>query len=69
MTTAERPPQQVVIAGVPWPAYKVVALAIGLVTLVGVGAATASAAAAVLSAAAVCTAVWLILGPLLPSRR
>ena len=33
----ERPRQHVPIAGVPWPAYKLVALAVGLVTLLGVG--------------------------------
>lgn len=64
MTTVERPRQQVPIAGVPWPAYKLVALAVGLVTLLAVGVVTASAATAVLSAAASCTAVWLALGPL-----
>jgi hypothetical protein len=69
MTTAERPRQQVPIAGVPWPAYKLVALAVGLATLLAVAAATASAAAAVLSAAAVCTVAWLVLGPLHLSRR
>ncbi|MEB3030758.1 hypothetical protein [[Mycobacterium] nativiensis] len=69
MTTVHRPRQQVPIAGVPWPAYKLVALAVGLVTLVGVGLLTASASAAVLSAAAACTAVWLTLGPLHPSQR
>ncbi|MDQ2627966.1 MAG: hypothetical protein M3Y90_13340 [Actinomycetota bacterium] len=62
MTTAERPRHQVPIAGVPWPAYKLIALAVGLVTLLVVGATTTSAAAAVLSAAGVCTAVWLVLG-------
>lgn len=62
MTTAERPQQQVPIAGVPWPAYKLVALAVGVAALLGVGAVTASAAAAVLTAAGVCTAVWLVLG-------
>lgn len=67
MTTAERFGQQVPIAGVPWPAYKLLALAIGLVTLLAVGAVTASAATAVLSAAGVCTTVWLTLGPLRPS--
>jgi len=64
MTTAERRRPQVPIAGVLWPAYKLVALAIGLVTLLVVGALTASAATAVLSAAATCTVVWLALGPL-----
>lgn len=62
MTTAQRNRQHVPIAGVPWPAYKLVALAVGLVTLLGVGAATTSAAAAVLTAAGACTAVWLVLG-------
>lgn len=66
MTTAERPRQYVPIAGVPWPAYKLVALAIGLITLLGVGALTASAAAAVLTAAGSCTAVWLAWGLLHP---
>jgi hypothetical protein len=52
------------IAGVPWPAYKVVALAIGALVLLVVGLATLSAAPAVLSAAAVTTLVWLALGAL-----
>ena len=53
---------QVSIAGVPWPTYKLIALAVGLSVLVGVGIATASAAPAVLSAAASTTVVWIILG-------
>ncbi|CAJ1498820.1 hypothetical protein MU0083_002024 [[Mycobacterium] kokjensenii] len=61
MSTAEPPGRYVAIAGVPWPAYKLVALAVGLITLLGVGALTSSAAAAVLSAAGVCTATWLTL--------
>lgn len=69
MTTAEHTRAQVPIAGVLWPAYKLVALAIGLITLLLVAAFTASAAAAVLTAAGTCTAVWLALGPLHPSRR
>lgn len=69
MTTVHRPRQQVPIAGVPWPLYKLVALVIGLLTLVGVGLLTASASAAVLSAAAACTAVWLGLGAVQPPRR
>lgn len=64
MTFAHYTGQQVPIAGVPWPAYKLVALAIGLTTLVCVGAITSSAAAAVLSAAGAATAVWVILGAL-----
>ena len=43
---------QVSIAGVPWPVYKLLALAV----------ATASAAPAVLAAAATGTIVWLGLG-------
>lgn len=69
MTTAERFGQQVPIAGVPWPAYKLVALATGLVALLIVGAVTSNAAAAVLTAAGTCTAVWLVLGSQHPSRR
>lgn len=64
MTIAERPRPQVPIAGVPWPVYKLVALAAGLVALLVVGVATASAAAAVLIAAGTGTAVWLVLAAL-----
>ncbi|ORV40382.1 hypothetical protein AWC02_18580 [Mycolicibacter engbaekii] len=52
---------QVAIAGVPWPTYKLVALALGFLALVIVGAVTSSAAAAVLTGAGVCTAAWLML--------
>jgi uncharacterized membrane protein YqjE len=64
MTTAERPRSHVLVAGVSWPVYKLVALAVGLVTLLVIAAATASAATAVLTAAGAGTAVWLVLGPL-----
>ena len=47
------------IAGVPWPVYKVIALVVGLVVLVAVGAVTTSAGPAVLTAAAAATVVWL----------
>ena len=50
---------EVPIAGVPWPVYKLVALVIGVVVLIAVGVVTASAAPAVLTAAASATAVWL----------
>jgi hypothetical protein len=50
---------EVLIAGVPWPVYKLVALMVGVIVLVGVGVVTASTAAAVLTAAAAATAVWL----------
>ncbi|MDX1891039.1 hypothetical protein [Mycolicibacterium sp. 050158] len=53
---------EVHIAGVPWPTYKLVALAIGALVLVVVGVATASAATAVLSASATAALIWLALG-------
>ncbi|MET0699421.1 MAG: hypothetical protein ABWY93_07120 [Mycobacterium sp.] len=66
MTTAEhfrsaisQPSSDVSIAGVPWPAYKVLALVIGLLVLVAVAVVTASAASAVLGGAAAATVVWL----------
>lgn len=69
MTTAgnfrsvtSRGDHEVDIAGVPWPTYKLIALAIGALVLVVVGVATMSAAPAVLSAAAAAIVVWLGLG-------
>lgn len=53
---------EVRIAGVPWPVYKLVALAVGLLVLVAVGAFTTSAGPAVVAAAATATLVWLALG-------
>ncbi len=50
---------EVLIAGVPWPVYKLAALLVGAVVLIGVGVVTASAAPAVLTAAASATVVWL----------
>jgi len=55
---------EVNIAGVPWPVYKLLSLAVGFVVLVIVGIATGSAAPAVLAAAAAGTIVWLGLGAL-----
>jgi hypothetical protein len=55
-------PTEVHIAGVPWPAYKVIALAIGALVALVVGLTTMSAAPAVLSAAAAAVIVWLGLG-------
>ena len=54
---------EVSIAGVPWPVYKLLALAIGLVVLVIVAVATGSAAPSLLAAAAAGTVVWLALSP------
>jgi hypothetical protein len=53
---------EVRIAGVPWPVYKLLALAVGFIGLVIVAVATTSAAPAVLAAAAAGTVVWLGLG-------
>lgn len=50
---------EVHIAGVPWPAYKVLALAVGVLVFLAVGVMTASAAPAVLSGAAAAVAVWV----------
>ena len=54
---------EVSIAGVAWPVYKLLALAIGVLVLVIVAVATSSAAPSVLAAAAAGTVVWLALGP------
>ena len=53
---------EVSIAGVAWPVYKLLALAIGFIVLVIVAVATTSAAPSVLAAAAAGTVVWLGLG-------
>jgi hypothetical protein len=53
---------EISIAGVPWPVYKLLALVIGLVVLVIVAVATTSAAPSVLAGAAAGTIVWLTLG-------
>jgi hypothetical protein len=60
---------EVSIAGVPWPVYKLLALGIGLIVLVIVAVATSSAAASVLAAAAAGTVVWLALSPFHSSDR
>jgi hypothetical protein len=60
---------EVSIAGVPWPVYKLLALAIAFVVLVIVAVATGSAGPSVLAAAAAGTLVWLALSPFHPSDR
>ena len=50
------------IAGVPWPLYKLIALAVGMLVLVVVGVATASVGPAVVAGSAAATVVWLGLG-------
>jgi hypothetical protein len=68
-STVARAACDVSIAGVPWPAYKVIALIVALVTFVVVGAWTLSAAPAVLAAAAAATASWVGFGVVCASRR
>ncbi|MGV0634721.1 hypothetical protein ABQE69_12150 [Mycolicibacillus trivialis] len=51
--------EHVSIAGVPWPVYKLAALAAGLLILLVFVAAGATPATAVLSGAAAATAIWL----------
>jgi hypothetical protein len=53
---------EVSIAGVAWPVYKLLALAVAVIVLVVVALATASAAPSVLAASAAGTIVWLGLG-------
>jgi hypothetical protein len=72
MTTAEhfrssvthRPSEITVIsvAGVPWPAYKLLALVVGVLIALAVVVVTGTPAPAVLGGAAAATAVWLIAG-------
>jgi hypothetical protein len=54
---------EVSIAGVAWPVYKLLALVIGFLVLIIVAIATGSAAPSVLAAAAAGTVVWLALQP------
>ncbi|OBK27216.1 hypothetical protein A5634_23445 [Mycobacterium asiaticum] len=51
----------VLVAGVPWPRYKLFALIVGVAALVLIGALTGSAATAVLGATAVAVTVGLVL--------
>ena len=62
MTAPIHLPTQVHIPGVPWPMYKLVALAAAAVVLVLVGLLTMSAGPAVVAASATGTVVWLALG-------
>jgi len=60
-STAARITCDVSIAGVPWPAYKVIALVLGALVALAVGVATTTAATAVLAGAAVGTLAWVAL--------
>ncbi|KAA0111827.1 hypothetical protein [Mycolicibacterium sp. P1-5] len=53
---------QVQIAGIPWPRYKLVALVLGFIVFAVVGIVTMSVATAVLLAAGTATVVWLAFG-------
>jgi hypothetical protein len=53
---------EVTIAGVPWPLYKVVALAVGLIVALVVGVVGLNAAPAVLAGAGAATLIWLVFG-------
>ncbi len=68
-STVDRAACDVSIAGVPWPAYKVIALIVGLLVFVLAGVATMSAATAVLSGAAAATVSWVAFGIACSSRR
>lgn len=59
MTAPTRTPGIVLIAGVPWPVYKLAAIAVFVTVLAIVGVATASAGSAVVAAAASSVVVWL----------
>jgi hypothetical protein len=60
---------EVSIAGVAWPVYKLLALGIGFLVLVIVAVVTSRAAPSVLAAAAAGTVVWLVLSPFRSSVR
>jgi hypothetical protein len=60
---------EVRIAGVPWPLYKLIALAVGLVVLVVVGLAAASVGPAVVAASAAGAVSWLALSIFSSSER
>jgi phosphoglycerol transferase MdoB-like AlkP superfamily enzyme len=53
-------PQHVLVAGVPWPWYKLIAVVAGLAALLIAGVLTSSAAPSVLAAAAVAGVVVLV---------
>lgn len=59
-TVAARATCDVRVAGVPWPAYKLLALLLGAVVALVVGVTTTTAATAVLAGAAAGTATWLV---------
>jgi hypothetical protein len=62
-------PTELRIAGVPWPTYKLVALAVGALVLILVGLVTLDPGPAVVAAAAAATVAWLGLSPFSSSTR
>lgn len=58
----------VLIAGVPWPLYKVIALVVGFAVLLVIGVATMSGEVAILAAAGATSVVWLGLSMFHPDR-
>lgn len=62
MTAPTRTPGEIDIAGVAWPTYKLVALAVGLLVFVIVCASPAAVGSAVIAAAGSAAVVWLGLG-------
>ena len=67
-TAAARVTCDVSVAGVPWPAYKLIALVLGVVVALAVGITTATAATAVLTGAAVGTVAWVAFSALCSTR-
>lgn len=64
MTAPTRPEPSVLIAGVPWPVYKVVALVLGTAVFILVGAVSMTVDMAVLAGAATAAVTWVGLGRL-----
>ena len=62
MTAPTNTTGRVLIAGVPWPVYKLVALAVGMLVFVVVGLATLTVASAVVAGSAMAAVTWLGLG-------
>ena len=66
MTTVDN---EVTIAGVPWPLYKVAALVVGLIVALVVGVVAMNPAPAVVGGAAAGTLTWIVLGTVARLRR
>lgn len=67
MTSPARTPGHVLIAGIPWPVYKLVALTVGILVFVVVGVVTTTIGTAVVAGAAAASVVWLGLSLFHPS--